>query len=191
MSEAWVHQRPDQVRDLGEDKAPWCVGWYEPDGRRRGKTCGTGSQGKRIAERLKAKLTAELMTGTYEQKTTVLWDDFVKEYDRRTLAGLAPRTRDEALVSLAHFKRLIKPVRVFALCTAHVDDFIAARRQEPGLRPGALLSPATINKDLRHVKAALHLAEEWGYLHKVPRFRMEKVCQKIPTYVTPEHFAAI
>jgi integrase len=94
-------------------------------------------------------------------------------------------------VSLAHFKRIVRPARVFGLCTAHVDDFIAARRKEPGLRPGTLLSPATVNKDLRHVKAALGLAEEWGYLPRVPRFRMERAGQKLPAYVTPEHFAAL
>jgi hypothetical protein len=27
---AWVFQRPEQVRDLGEDNASWYVGWYEP-----------------------------------------------------------------------------------------------------------------------------------------------------------------
>jgi integrase len=57
------------------------------------------------------------------------------------------------------------------------------------MRPGTLLSPATVNRDLRHVKAALRNAEAWGYLTRVPRFRMEKVFGKVPTYVTPEHFA--
>src|SRR5262245_35765743 len=103
MSEAWLFQRAEQVRDMGEDIAPWCVGWYGPDGRRKSKTCGAGKQGKKTAERLKAKLTAQLMTGTYEMKTVVGWDDFVEEYDRRTLAGLEVRTRAAALISLAHF----------------------------------------------------------------------------------------
>jgi hypothetical protein len=34
--------------------------------------------------------------------------------------------------SLDHFERIVKPVRLFALSTAHIDNFIAARRQEPG-----------------------------------------------------------
>jgi hypothetical protein len=151
-SNAWVYLKNDDVRDLGEDKAPWLVGWREPYGRRKSKTCGAGKEGKKIAERLARKITAELMTGTYEQKTTVLWDDFVAEHDRRTLEGREYNTRKAALISLAHFKRIIKPVRVFAIDAGHVDDFTAARRKEPGTKKGSFASPATINHDLRHIR---------------------------------------
>jgi integrase len=186
-----LYQKPDDVRNLGEDAAPWLVGWYEPDGRRKSKTCGAGPRGKKTASRLAAKITAQLMTGTYQQKTTVLWDDFVNEYDRRILAGLEPTTRAEALLSLGHFARLVKPVRVYALDASHIDDFAAKRRKEPGRKGGETLSPATLNKDLRHVRAALNVAVEWGYLTKAPRFRMERTARRIPRYVTPEHFALI
>jgi integrase len=54
-----------------------------------------------------------------------------------------------------------------------------------------VVSPATINKDLRHIKAALRVAHEWGYLPEVPKIRMVKEPQKLPTYVTPEHFDLI
>src|SRR5262249_22633998 len=83
------------------------------------------------------------------------------------------------------------PVRVFALCTAHVDNFIAARRKEPGLRKGDLVSPSSVNADLRQIKAAFRKAKKWGYINAVPDFDMLKVPKKLPTYVTPEHFAAI
>jgi integrase len=73
----------------------------------------------------------------------------------------------------------------------HVDDFIAARRKEPGKKAGSILSPASINHDLRDVKAALRVATEWGYLPRLPKFRMEKEPKKLPTYVTGEHFAAM
>src|SRR5262249_10887791 len=51
--------------------------------------------------------------------------------------------------------------------------------------------PYSINKDLRHIKAALRVAKEWGYLKELPRFRMEKAPKNLPTYVTGDHFAAI
>ena len=38
------------VRDRGEDKAPWYVGWYESDGLARRNNAGIGFQGKK-AER--------------------------------------------------------------------------------------------------------------------------------------------
>jgi integrase len=191
MSSAWIFQRPEQVRDMGEENAPWYVGWYEPDRRRRNQSCGAGSRGKKIAERLRRKLEAELMTGTYQTNSKKLWADFRQEYTRRILPGLAVRSRTEVETALDHFERIVKPVRVFAISTAHVDDFTAARRQEAGKKKGSLVSPATVNKDLRHLKAALRVAADWGYLSRVPRFRMEREPGRLPTYITPEHFAAV
>jgi hypothetical protein len=63
-SDAWIFQRSEQVRDVGEEAAPWYVGWYDRDGRRHKESCGTGFQGKKKAERLKRKVEAELLTGT-------------------------------------------------------------------------------------------------------------------------------
>jgi hypothetical protein len=45
-STAWTFQRTEHVRDLGEDKAPWYVGWYEPDGRRKKESCGPDGRGE-------------------------------------------------------------------------------------------------------------------------------------------------
>jgi integrase len=191
MSQAWVYQKNDDVRDLGEDLAPWVVGWYEPDGRRKSKTCGPGKPGKKIADRLAKKITAELMTGTYQQKVTVLWDDFVKEFERRVLEGKDAQTKRCTLDAFGHFKRHVKPVRVFGIDTGTIDDFISRRRKDPGQKKGTALSPATLNKDLRHLRAALRTAVEWGYLTKLPRFRMERVAKKLVRYITGEHFAAI
>src|SRR5262245_33693438 len=100
MSSAWVFQQIDDVHRLGEDKAPHYVGWYEPDGRRRKKSCGPGFHGKKNAERLKRKIEAELMTGTYQMHTKKLWADFRKEYERRILPGLAVRSRPEVQTAL-------------------------------------------------------------------------------------------
>jgi len=155
------------------------------------KSCGAGFHGQKNAERLRRKVEAELMTGTYRMNVKKVWKEFRTEYERRVLDGLAPRSRDEARTSLNHFERVVRPIRMIALCTAHVDDFIAARRKDRGLRKDEPVSPATINKDLRHVKAALRVAKEWGYLHDVPRFHMQKVPQKLPTYVNPDEFATL
>jgi integrase len=190
-SNAWVLQRNEQIRDVGEDNAPWYVGWYEPDGHRRSKSCGAGFHGKKAAERLRRKIEAELMTGTYQMNSRKLWADFRREYSERVVSGMAVRSRPQVERSLNHFERVVRPVRVFAISTAHVDDFIAALRQDPGEKRGSLLSPATINHELRHVRAAMSVAVEWGYLSRLPRFRMEREPKRLPTYVTGEHFAAI
>jgi hypothetical protein len=104
---------------------------------------------------------------------------------------LARKTQDAAIDSLGHFYRIVKPGRVQSITTAMIDTFVAKRRPESGKKPGSVVSPATINKDLRHIKAALRVAHEWGYLPEVPKIRMVKEPQKLATYVTPEHFDLI
>ena len=94
-------------------------------------------------------------------------------------------------MSLNNFQRIIKPARVLGITTQDVDAFIAARRKEPGEKKGSVLSPATVNKDLRHVKAVLNVAVEWGYLKQLPKFRMERVPKKLATYVNGDDFARV
>ena len=78
-----------------------------------------------------------------------------------------------------------------AITTQAIDEFVAKRRRERGRKPGSLVSPATINKDLRHIKAALKIALDWGYLDEWPKVRLVREPQKIPQFVTPEHFGVI
>src|SRR5260370_32116409 len=72
------------------------------------------------------------MCGVYQAHARKLWADFRKEYRTRVLEGLAIHTRLQAETSLDHFERIVKPQRVFALSTQHIDDFTAERRREPG-----------------------------------------------------------
>ena len=67
----------------------------------------------------------------------------------------------------------------------------AKRRKERGKKPGSLVSPATVNKELRHLRAALKKAKKWKYLAEVPDFDFEREPEKLPTYVSPEHFVLI
>jgi integrase len=191
MSNAWIYQKTRDVNKHEADAAPSYLGWYEPDGRKKGKKCGTGFHGKKNAEKLKKRIEAELLTGTYEAGRKKSWADFRAEYEAKVVAGKATRTQDSVRSSLKNFERVMKPKLVSAITTRTVDSFIQARRGEPGAKPGSVLSPASINHDLRHLKAALAVAVEWKYLDAMPKFRMEKELLKLPVYVNGEHFAAI
>jgi len=188
---AWVKQDSKQVKKHGKNKASWYCEWNEPDGTRRNKSCGPGRDGKRLANQLKDNISAQLKLGTYvsdkqKQKT---WDQFVAEYLKH-ISNRAAKTVVESRVSLSHFRRILKlgSKPVGSLTTKHVDTFRDERRQERGKKPGSKLSPATINKDMRTVKAALNVAAEWGYLESVPKFKMEREPKYLPRYITPEHF---
>jgi integrase len=191
MANAWIYQRPEEVRDKGEDSASWYAGWYDYDGNKRGKSFGPGFTGKKNAERHKTKIENDLAAGTYQREVKKQWKDFRAEYERRILEGLAVATKEEALITLNHFERIAKPARMIALQTKHIDEYTAKRRQERGKKKGSLVSPATVNKELRHLKAAIRVAVDWGYLAKAPKFRMEKEPKHLPTYVNGDHFATI
>ena len=120
MASAWVYQKKAQVEKHGPDKASWYVGWCEPDGRKKGRSCGPGFRGKKKAEAFKNKVEAELLLGTYQSQTRKLWSEFRKEYDGRILAGMSVRTRGESNTALQHFERIARPrTRVHDRHAAH------------------------------------------------------------------------
>jgi hypothetical protein len=192
---AWVKQIASQVAKFGKDGASWYCEWREPDKSVRCKSCGSGVKGKRLAETMAKQIRAELVTGTYKRNrgNEKTWDGFVEQYTDKLLSGLAPTTMTEAVTALAHFRRIanVGAKTLAAVSTETIDGFRSARRTERGKKPGSVISAATVNKDLRHVKAALRVAHDWGYLERLPKVKFEREQRTLPPYVTPEHFAAI
>lgn len=58
-------------------------------------------------------------------------------------------------------------------------------------RDNPAVSPATVNKELRHIRAMLRRAYKWGHLGQVPEFDFMREPEKLPTYVAPDDFACI
>jgi integrase len=188
---AWVFQDPKQVKKHGTACASWYVGWFDTAGKKRSESCGSGPVGKHLADKLRKKREAELITGTYDDKSKKTWAEFRTDYETKILSGKTAGTRRVTLDAFAAFERIIRPVRMLAIKTQTIDDFRAKRRQERGKKKGELLSPATVNKDLRHLRAALKKAKKWDYLKEMPDFEFEREPEKLVIYVTPEHFAAL
>lgn len=192
---AWIFQDPKQLKTHGPQRASWCVGWYEPDGARRQKSVGPGSRGKRAAELLARKIEGEMAAGTYASDRRTAFADFLTDYERLELTGKAPRTREAALGSLKIFERVTGIKWVNQINTRLIDDFVAKRRAEPGLKSTSAhpvpVAAATINRDLRHIKAALKKACKWEMLPKMPEIVMLREPLKLPRFVSPEDFLKI
>ena len=77
-----------------------------------------------------------------------------------------------------------------AITSDFIDKFITDRMKDKGIG-GKRVSPATVNRDLRYIWLVLNIAHEWGLIARVPRIRFFKQPQKLPTYLPPDHFAAI
>jgi integrase len=190
---AWLYQDDKQLKKVGPERASWYVGWLDPDGKRRCKSFGAGAEGKKLAFRHRRKVEAELLTGTYQNTSKKTWTEFRNQYETAVLTGEALRYREMTARALDNFERIIKPVKMSAVTEIALARFVATRRTEPGLRPKTTVSPATVNKDLRHLRAAIRKAYRWGYLVKLPEFSdcFIREPEKLPTYVTPEDFAEL
>lgn len=179
---AWVYTRGKS----------YYVGWYEPGRHKKGKCCGQGAVGRKLAGKEAERIHSELVVGIYGSNLGKTWQEFREEYGRQVLPGLAVRTQDEIHAALDQFDKIVVPNCMAKLTGAVMDQFIAERRKHDSQRrPGCKVSPATINKELRHIKAALKRARRWGYLKEVPEFDMEREPRRIPDFVTPEHFAKL
>ena len=87
---------------------------------------------------------------------------------------MEPQTKACTIDALKHFERIVKPARVSAIKAKTLDEYVAHRRVEKGRKAKSTISPASVNKELRHLRAVLRFAHEWGYLPKLPRIRMVK-----------------
>jgi integrase len=197
---AWIKQIASQVAKHGAKKASWYCEWDEPDGSRRIKSCGPGTKGKHLAQDKADRINSQLTLGTYEsdkaERTT--WGDFYKRYnDKLTDDSKSGKLRAgsvrEIRVSLKHFARILnlddRPMCY--ITTERVDSFGTDRRKEKGKNPGSKISPATLNKDLRHIKAALSQAKEWKFLDEMPKVEFDGEPEKLPTYIDEDDFAKI
>jgi integrase len=191
MSRAWVYQDDKQVKKHGPERASWYAGWLDPAGRRRCKSCGPGARGRKAAEQHARKVEGQLLAGTYEDNRRKSWKEFRAAYDEKVLPGLGAANRAETELALKHFERIARPQRMQAITSLTVAAYVAERRLERGLKPGTTVSPATVNKELRHQRAVLRKAHRWGHLPRLPDFEFLKEPGRLPTYVTPEHFAKL
>jgi integrase len=181
---AWIAQRKGQVESMGAEAAPYYLYWIDPEGKQKSESCGPGATGKAKAERLKFKIEASLLEGTYGRQTDRTWSEFRAEFEAKIVPGLARRTQQGFRSTFGHFERLCQPGRLTSIRTAMIDGFRAARRAEG-------MATNTINTDCRRLQAALRRAQRWDYLTQLPAFALEREAVKEPRYVTPEHFAAL
>lgn len=204
---AWVSQLKRHVEKFGPDGASWYVNWIDPDGKQKLKSCGVGAKGKKVAESLADKLHAELLTGTYEAQKKSTWEEFRARYEVKVIASMSVHSVDANRLGLDAFERIIQPNRLDRITSEAINEFIAKRRSEPvrcgGLRnkktgeypkrkkPSRVVSVATVNRELRYIRAALRTAGEWGLMEKVPRVKMLREPKRLPTFIPEDHFAAI
>lgn len=167
-------------------KAPWSVKWRDPDGRQRTKRVGSKTHAKNFKAKIESELSQSLYTGIIPKS----WPEFRKELKRKELHLLKPSTQETYRIALDNFERIIHPDKMAHLNTRVIDDYRSKRSKEKGIK-GGVISAATVNNELRTLRAVLKHAKRWNYVQNVPEFRFIKEPERIPRYVTVEHFEAI
>ena len=215
MSKAWVTREwidadgkrkrakcDPGVKGIGKADS-FVVEYLDPTGKRRREKIGIrGKPGKNAGDDRADAITASILAGTYEAKNRSTWAEFRAEFESKVMAGMEPGTAMATRIALDHFQRIVNPVRMESITSKTFADYVAKRRQEPRHKPSKRrkadadaksepVSKATVNKELRHLKAVLRKAHKWGFIDRMPDIELLKVTQRIPAYVPPEHFAAM
>ncbi len=174
------------------DADRFVVEWITPDQRRRRmKIAGKGRPAKRLADDKCDQLDAQITLGQYEDRSKATWADFITVYRRDVLNQMEVRTAACTEQAIKSFEKLSRPTLMVGIDTKLIDTYISARRKQRGRDKDSTASPATVNRDLRHLKAVLKRAKAWGYLRDVPEVHFVREQKKIPRIVTVEEFAAV
>ena len=123
----------------------------------------------RTAERLAGELEKELEAGCISP-SRVTWDEFQRRYTDEKLTALAPATKETALASLRHVKRVLEIEYLAKLTASAMSTFAAALRKEG-------MQDSTVAHHLRHVKAATRWAEKLGLMRKAPAVEMPRAAK--------------
>lgn len=177
---AWTFQDPKQRKKLGLKKSPWSVGWHDQSGHKRQKVVGAKTAAKAFARRLEGQAAAGLLS----DREQITWAEFVNRFGRDHLSTLAPKTREMYSRSLAAFTETCGRRLVEKVSEADVAHFRSTRLQKG-------VSPATVNKDLRHLRCALNKAKRWRLLPHAIDVELLREPERDREFIDDEAFTAL
>lgn len=181
--------RSVQVLKLPSGKSPyWYLRWWEPtvDGNGwKERWRSTKTKIKKEAEQQRRQLEHELGCGR-RSESDILWEDFCALFLQKH-AKLKPKsTYDFYERSLRFFTTLSKPKRLRDVDHVVLEDFVNERSLEVD-------SYATVNRDLRHIRAALKWGKRRKLISDAPDFGsiFLKEDRKNPTIMPEQDFVAL
>ena len=183
-------QRKIQVTKRPDDRSPnWYLRYWEPDprtGKLRERWVSTSTTVRKVAEQRRRELEQRLGATENPPARGVSWDEFAATYNRLQLSRKPPTTAHAYRSSLETFAAVAQPQELAAVTVASIEDFADQR-----LRQG--LAPATVNRDLRHLKASMRWAARRGMIDAAPDFHgvFVREVRTPPTTVPEEHFLAM
>jgi integrase len=192
-----ITSRRIQVFKRSGARSPyWYLRYWEIDAQtgqptQRWKSTGTtvrkqADQQRRELELLFAQQAASSSYPLQEQPVGMDWKPFEHAFLEYQRATKPPATIELYEIALRHFRQVAQPRRLVSIDSAMVEDFAIGR-----LRQG--VSAATVNRDLRHLRAALNWAARRGLIPRCPDFAgaFLRTPKKRPTVMPEGDFLAI
>ena len=164
----------------------WAVRWFGENGNRYSKSFRNRKEAERFAETKQS----EVRIGKADPPPSICLSEFIKEHGKVMQGQVARATLVSQLCALRMFMDHVgKNVRLCDVRPRHAEAFVAAR-----LASGRKV--ATVNKDIRTLKAVFNLAiDPRGYLlpgqNPFARIRQRKLGSKPIRYVAPQEFRVL
>lgn len=131
----------------------WWVGWYE-SGRRKAKALPSRELANHFKQIKYTQLNSDVFTGM----VAIDWTQMLAEYDEhKKVQGVTESTLYEIALSLRNFKDLTDCHGSRQLSQSMIDKFILLR--------GKQVQRATLNKDIRNIKAFIKWAKKKRYIN--------------------------
>ena len=166
MRKSWIYKR--------KNVKGWWTGWYE-GGKRKAKALPT----KALAEHFRNIKYTQLNSDVFTSVVDFNWGQMCNEYHHaKRVHDLQEVSIYEALLTLRHFERLIRPSSSRQISQQSLDTFVLERGKE--------VKKDTLNKDIRNISAFLN----WGVKNRYVAYGLEikkvKVPQKPVTALFPQ-----
>lgn len=166
MKKPWVYKR--------KNIKCWWVGWYE-GGKRKAKALPS----KALAEHFRHIKYTQLNSDVFTSVVDFDWRQMIEEYRQcKQVEGLVDASIYEALLTLRHFKRIVRPNSSKEITQQNLDTFVLKRSEEVGKN--------TLNKDIRNITAFLNWAAKNRYVVSGLEVKKVKVPQKPVTALFPQ-----
>ena len=180
-------RRVQVIKRPGGRSPNWYLRYWETDpisGETKEKWRSTGTSVRKRADQQRRSLERHLESEATTAATT--WSDFKRLYVDLQASKKPPKTVDSYRSSLEIFERVARPSTLQSITSSAIEDFADARLREDA-------APATVNRDLRHLKAALRWASRRGLIESPPDFHglFVRESRSRPTVITEQDFAAL
>jgi integrase len=145
MKKVWIYKR--------KKVNGWWVGWYE-SGKRKAKALPS----KELAEHYKHLKYTQLNSDVFAGMVVASWQQMIAEYrEAKKVHGVTEGTLYEIALSLRNLERLIGKCSSKQITQSAIDKFILQR--------GSEVKRATLNKDIRNLKAFVNWCRKKRYLN--------------------------